>query len=209
MNNRLFQSFRDLRQKGYSNDKIISKLEENGENLSEIFKVVEILDTQRPHNVELRGKKRMEPTNPMNFQPQSMNQNMPPPSMGMPPNDFGNSGSQQDDAGDLTQIEELIEAVIDEKWKEIERNIMKIVSWKDKIEQRISQMEQNLTDLRSDYDGLQKAIIGKVGDYDKNVLEVGTQLKAMEKAFSEVLPQFTRNINDLNRITQRVKSQEE
>ncbi len=144
----------------------------------------------------------MDPINPPNFQPQGTSPTMPPPPMGAPP---GFAQPAQQDTNDLTQIEELIEAVIDEKWKEIERNIIKIINWKDKVEQRVSQIEQGLTDLRSDYDGLQKAIVGKVGEYDKNVLNVGTQLKAMEKAFSDVLPKFTQNINELNRITQRLK----
>ncbi|MFT4312918.1 MAG: hypothetical protein ACMXYA_00770 [Candidatus Woesearchaeota archaeon] len=141
----------------------------------------------------------MNPPPPPNF-PQP---GMPP--MGMPPQPNQNA---QDDS-DLTQIEELIEAVIDEKWKDIEKNIVKIINWKDKVDQRVTQLEQNLKDIRSDYDSLQKSIVGKVGEYDKNVLNVGSQLKAMEKAFGEIMPQFTRNINELNRITQRVKDEDQ
>jgi hypothetical protein len=207
-------SFRNLEEKGLSHEQIIAELEKNGQNLSEIYKTANIIKEQGPLS-RPRGEYSMAPAqNPMNFQPQSVTGNsMPPPPMGggapmQPPVGGMNTPppmSTPPQEEDMTQVEELIEAVIEEKWKDIERSVNKIVAWKDTMEQKISQLEQGLTDLRTDYDGLQKAIIGKVGEYDKNVLEVGTQLKAMEKAFSDVLPTFTQNVNELSRISQRMK----
>ena len=39
------------------------------------------------------------------------------------------------------------------------------------------------------------------------MLEVGSELQAMEKVFSKVLPQFVENVNELSRITDKVKTQ--
>jgi hypothetical protein len=139
---------------------------------------------------------------PSNYPPMGNMPPMPPmnmggPAMAMPP--------QPADNIDTQQIEALIEAVIEEKWQDIERNISKVIEWKESTEQVLGSMQQQITDLKSQIDSLQKAIIGKIGDYDKNILEVGAQLGAMEKAFSQVLPTFTENINELNRITSRLK----
>jgi hypothetical protein len=38
------------------------------------------------------------------------------------------------------------------------------------------------------------------------MLEVGAELQAMEKVFSKVLPQFVDNVNELSRITDKVKT---
>ena len=44
-----------------------------------------------------------------------------------------------------------------------------------------------------------------MGEYDKHIMEVGSEIKAMEKVFSKVLPTFTENVNELNNITKKIK----
>ena len=48
-----------------------------------------------------------------------------------------------------------------------------------------------MADLKSDFDGLHKAILGKIGEYDKNLVNIGTDIKAMEKVFQKVIPILT------------------
>ncbi len=106
---------------------------------------------------------------------------------------------------DLGSSEDLIEAIIDEKWNELVKDINKIIEWKNKTENKITSLEQKFNDLKDSFDKLHQAVIGKIGEYDKNILEVGSEIKAMEKVFSKVLPAFTENVNELSRITSRVK----
>jgi CRISPR/Cas system-associated endonuclease Cas1 len=102
-------------------------------------------------------------------------------------------------------IEEIAEAIIDEKWEDLLKNINQITDWKEKTESNISKLEQELKDLKDSFDKLHKAIIGKIGEYDQNILNVGTEIKAMEKVFQKVLPAFTENVNELSRITKTAK----
>ena len=46
-----------------------------------------------------------------------------------------------------------------------------------------------------------------MGEYDKNMKEVGTDIKALETVFKKILPSFTENVAELSRITKRVKEQ--
>jgi len=103
--------------------------------------------------------------------------------------------------------EELIEAIIDEKWNDLMGDINKVIAWKDATEARITRMEQQIHDLSDQFGKLQQAIVGKVGEYDRHILDVGAEVKAMEKVFSKVLPAFTDNVAELSRITARVKGQ--
>ena len=68
-------------------------------------------------------------------------------------------------------------------------------------------MEQNFQNLKESFSQLQKAVIGKVAEYDKHILDVGTEVKAMEKVFSKVLPVFTENVHELSRITDKIKQE--
>jgi hypothetical protein len=109
-------------------------------------------------------------------------------------------------AGMQSSPEELVEALIEEKWNALVKDINKVIEWKQKADSRLAAMEQQLNDMQQQFDKLHQAIIGKVGDYDKHILDVSTQLQAMEKVFGKVLPTFIDNVNELNAITQRVKN---
>ncbi len=100
--------------------------------------------------------------------------------------------------------EEYIESVIDEKWTELEGDIQKIIEWKNRSEKRISSLEQSFNDLKDRFEKLHAALIGKIESYDKNILEVGAEIKAMEKVFSKVLPVFTDNVKQLADVAQRI-----
>jgi septation ring formation regulator EzrA len=103
--------------------------------------------------------------------------------------------------------EELVESIIEEKWGDLLKDINKVIEWKNKTETRIVSLEQKFNDLKESFDQLHRAVVGKVGEYDKHILEVGSELKAMEKVFQKVLPSFTDNVSELSRIVDKVKKQ--
>lgn len=105
-----------------------------------------------------------------------------------------------------TSPEELIEAIIEEKWNELVKDVNKVIEWKQRADAKLISMEQQMIGMQAQFDKLNQAIIGKVGDYDKHILEVSTQLQAMEKVFGKVLPTFIDNVSELSVITQRMKS---
>ena len=80
-----------------------------------------------------------------------------------------------------------------------------VVKWKNKVESRISEMEVKIDHLKESFSDLQKAIVGKVGEYDRHIMEVGSEIKAMERVFSKVLPAFTENVSELSDISKRMK----
>ena len=99
----------------------------------------------------------------------------------------------------------MAEAIIDEKWDEVAKDIRKVIEWKDKSEDRIAKLEQQLIDIRLSIDSLAKSVMSKVSAYDQNIVDVGTEIKAMEKVFQKVLPTLTESVNKLDRMTKGVK----
>jgi hypothetical protein len=183
-----------MRQQGYSNNQIIQTLQRDGYNSSQIFDAI----SQSEMNTG-----QMISDNP---QTQQLGQQLPPigqmqqmqQPMQMQPQASSNSLQ--------SSPEELIEAIIEEKWNDLVKDINKVIEWKQKADTKLVAMEQQLGDMQLQFDKLHQAIIGKVGDYDKHILEVSTQLQAMEKVFGKVLPTFIDNVSELSAITQRVKN---
>ncbi|RMF05574.1 hypothetical protein D6764_04340 [Candidatus Woesearchaeota archaeon] len=60
--------------------------------------------------------------------------------------------------------------------------------------------------MKSEFDSLHRGVLGKIGEYDQNIVNIGTEIKAMERVFQKVLPVFTENVNELNRVTEEIRT---
>ena len=179
----------ELRSQGTPNNQIIQMLQNEGYSSDQIFDAMNQADMSQnigqgvaepnadPSNLE----------NPMEMQPQNYNY----------------SGGGYGDPN-REMIEETTEAIINEKWNSVVMKLNKLEDWRSKLEQRMAHMENSFKNLQDNFDKLHQAIIGKIGEYDQNILNVGTEIKAMEKVFQKILPTFTENVNELSRITQKM-----
>ncbi len=105
------------------------------------------------------------------------------------------------------RIQEIAEAIIDEKWSSLLESITSIADWKEKTEGRLVKIEVQMQELKDNFDRLHEGVIGKISEYDKGIQNIGVEIKALEKVFQKILPGFVENVNELSRITQRVKKQ--
>jgi hypothetical protein len=184
-----------MQRQGMSNNQITQTLQQQGYSPQQVFDAMNqasIKGTVSPAPAEQMppAEAPMPPGPPGGPAPPGM----PPPPMPPPPG-----------AAPAEGIEETIEAVVEEKWKEISATISKLNEWKETVDARMTKFEQSMKDIKADMDNLHKAIVSKIGEYDQNLLNVGTEIKAMEKVFSKVLPTFTENVNELARVTKGIK----
>lgn len=183
-----------MRRQGMSNNQIIQNLQRMGYKSHSIFDAMNQADIKEgvegaeleplPQGIE-------NPVQGYGYQPQFQ------------PSQFPQTPQQSDST--TYKIEELAEAIIDEKWEELVKNLDKVSEWKTETENRISSMEQELKDLKEQFKDLHSGVLGKVKEYDQNITNVGAQLQAMEKMFQKITPVFTQNINELSRITEKLK----
>ena len=186
-----------MKQQGYTNNQIVQTLQSQGYGTSEIFDAInqaglsggfEAMPEQAESGMQDYGQS-YEPNQQQTFQ------------SFQPPREI------QPITIDDERIQEIAEAIIDEKWEELAKDIKKVVEWKEKSEDRIAKLEQQLLDLRLSIDSLTKSIMSKITAYDQNIVDVGTEIKAMEKVFQKVLPTLTESVNKLDRMTKGVKDQ--
>ncbi|MBS3119675.1 hypothetical protein J4475_02535 [Candidatus Woesearchaeota archaeon] len=97
--------------------------------------------------------------------------------------------------------------IIDEKWQDLLKDVNKIVQWKGAMEKRMTVIDNRISDLQKEFESLRTALLEKINQYDKNIVDVGTELKSMEMVFRKVLPTFTENVSELKRITSNIRSQ--
>lgn len=133
---------------------------------------------------------------------QPMMQQMPPTSY--PPLSYQDQSSNS--SLSINQVEEIAESIIEEKWQEMAKGVGKIVEWKDRTDIKINDLNSRLVMLQQSFEELHKALMGKLADYDRNMGSVGTDIKAMQKVFQQMLPAFTENVNELSRLTKGIKS---
>ena len=143
---------------------------------------------------------------PQQMQPQGQQPMQQPP---QPQMDMGDIGMQMPPIQDSNEnIERIAEAIIDEKWNELTKHINRIIDWKDKTENTITSLEQQFQDLKKNFDSLHEALLGKVSEYDQNIVHLGVEIKAMEKVFQKILPTLTESVSELSRITRGMKRKE-
>lgn len=185
-----------MKQQGYTNNQIVQTLQSQGYNTSQIFDAI--------NQAGLSGgfEAGPEPENPdtgmqeygQNYEQPYQQQSFQAPREIQPPTSI-----------DEERIQEVAEAIIDEKWEELAKDIRKVIEWKEKSEDRLAKLEQQVIDMRLSIDSLTKSIMVKISSYDQNIVDVGTEVKAMEKVFQKVLPTLTESVNKLDRMTKGYK----
>jgi len=191
------EQVRNMRGQGMDNNKIIQILQRDGYSSSDIFDAMNQADVTQSTPLQ-------DDTPPP---PQDFSQSQQPPVFEgdqdfmskHPPVQHSNESYSD------SSTEELVEAIIDEKWNELLKDINKVIEWKNASNAKILRLEQQFSDLKAEFDKIHSAIISKIDDYDKNITNVGAEVRAMEKVFSKVLPVFTENVSELSKIAKDIK----
>jgi len=192
-----------MKQQGYTNNQIVQTLQSQGYNTSQIFDAINQagLSTFQaapgPEHEETGMQDYGQSYEQQPYPQQQSFQTFQAPKEIQAPASI-----------DEERIQEVAEAIIDEKWEELAKDIKKVIEWKERSEDRIAKLEQQIIDLRLSIDSLTKGMMSKISGYDQNIMDVGTEIKAMEKVFQKVLPNLTESVNKLDRMTKGYKEQQ-
>ncbi len=200
-----------MRTQGLSNSQIIEQLEREGYTPNQIFDAMNQADmkssvtkapTPEPFGVQ----------NPMMEgvqTPQNANLGMEQPAIAPEQNQaiLSQTATEPGEVLDVEteKIEEVAEAIIDEKWQDFVDTINKVIEWKENMEKKIVQMESQIKDLKDQFSQLQKGTLDKMAEYDEHVTDIGTEIKAMEAVFKKILPTLTENVTQLSNIVKELK----
>ncbi len=172
-----------LRNSGYTNDQIIQELQGQGHESQEIYDAMSQADMQS--GAPVVGEEGILPGEQYDIS--------------QPPVESLQMASLRD------EIESVAESIIEEKWAEFEDSVKRILDWKAEVQSKIETFTKEVEDLKHNMMNLQKGIFGKINEYDKSIVNVGTEVKSLEKVFKDVLPTLTENVQELSRVTKKLK----
>ncbi len=213
-----------MKQQGYSNNQIVQELQRQNYTTTQIFDALSQADMAtmpQPGQPQMQGQQPPQPPQPPQQPPQQSQEypgfqepQQPQPPQQQPqlqpvqeiPHPQEQYPYQQQQETSSEKIEEVAEAIIEEKWEELSKGVQKIIEWKNQTESRLGKMQGELRALKKSFDDLHKGVLGKLSEYDKGVRDVGTDIKAMEGVFKKIIPTFTENVSELSRISKTLKS---
>ena len=103
------------------------------------------------------------------------------------------------------QIQGVVESVVEEKWEDLISKMGDFNLWKENVNNDIESLKQELLRTQERFNNLQVALVGKVSDYNKNILEIGSEMKALEQVFKNILEPLSSNVKELSKITDELK----
>jgi len=116
------------------------------------------------------------------------------PVQGMaPPQQYGSANSSED-------TEAIVESLIEEKWQDLQQQLKQITEWKERIDSQVIKLTQEMGLLKENFDKLHEGVLGKISEYDNNLKDVGSSVKAMDEVFKKVLPTMTESVNKLSKL---------
>lgn len=102
-------------------------------------------------------------------------------------------------------IEEIAESIIGEKWGDLVKGVGDLKIWKEKIDIDLSGVKQEIVRMQRRFEGLQNSVTGKVSEYGEGIIELGSEIRALERVLEKIITPLTTNIKDLQKVTDKLK----
>jgi hypothetical protein len=124
-----------------------------------------------------------------------------PPQQAQQPQAY--SGEQQLDINPEAIIEELIEGVIEEKWEKFNKKFKKYEEDLERVGVTIKAFEKKVEDVKNEPESAEFKM--KTDVLNNRIEELEARVGGLEKAFKQLLPSLTRNIENLSSIIHEMK----
>lgn len=106
---------------------------------------------------------------------------------------------------DIDRVHAIIESVISEKLDELTSSLGDLSAWKEKINNDIVAVKQEVLRITERFENLQGAVLGRVKEYDSGIRDVHTEMKALEKVLGKIIEPLITNVKELSKITEDLK----
>jgi len=216
-------SFLEMEKEGKTNPEIVMELQNKGFSPQEINDAVNQSKIKKevtsPEGMQLsimEEPEQVQPPVPTPTKKKKMPFSMTAPAQAAqeyqyPQQAFEYGSAQQPMQGpsaDIETIEEISEEIVNEKMTELRDELENIKDFKQSVQSKIEDMDDRLKRIELNIDRLQASMIGKVQEYGQNIKDLGSEMRAVEGAFSNVLNPLIDNIKELGSITEKIKAKE-
>jgi hypothetical protein len=103
---------------------------------------------------------------------------------------------------DIETINDLTEQIVDEKIESIKKQLSTLSQLKEETNSKIEILSQRIDKIEKKFDDIQMSIIGRIGDYGRDIEDISREMHATQESFSKILDPLTDNIRKLEKITE-------
>jgi uncharacterized phage infection (PIP) family protein YhgE len=164
-----------LKKQGLDNDQVIQALQREGFKSSEIFDALQQAELKESITGPVSLDQESSTVNPIS--PEF--EDLPPP-----PGRTNVHTSAIDD----NRVEEIAEAIIDEKWDVLVESVNKIVEWKEKVDSEIKQLQETVSGFNATLSKITEGVSEKLEEYDHELSDVKADVMAQNKVLRKALP---------------------
>ena len=102
---------------------------------------------------------------------------------------------------DTETMTDIAQQAVDEKLEKVNKQIQNLEKIKTEIKGRILDIDSRLTRIEKTIDLLQTSILGKIGEYWKNVSDLKDEMQATQESFSKILDPLAEQMNKIRTIS--------
>lgn len=117
------------------------------------------------------------------------------------------SSSQDTGSQNIENIQQILEQIIDEKWKSSASEINSLKSSLSMNSNSIENIKDQIEKLSQRIDSIQNTMVGKTEEYNKTISDVNVELQAFEKVIDRLVPAISDSIRELRDLIDDLKTQ--
>jgi flagellar biosynthesis chaperone FliJ len=122
-----------------------------------------------------------------------------------PANQFSNA--QNSSGQNIDNIQQILEQIIDEKWKSSASELNSLRSGMNINSTSIENIKDQIDKLNQRIDSIQNTMVGKTEEYNKTISDVNVELQAFEKVIDRLVPAISDSIKELRDLIEGLKPQ--
>jgi DNA-binding transcriptional MerR regulator len=104
---------------------------------------------------------------------------------------------------DTETISEIAEQVASEKIAELQKKLGDITSFKNAIQDKVTDLDQRLKRIESSIDKLHHAVVGKIGEFGENAETIHKDLNNLHNSVSKLMNPLIDNINEMKKAKKK------
>jgi len=183
----------DMRSQGFSNEKIIEAL------LAEKFTYQQIRDAVQQADI----KKNISNPGASEKMENSSSSKESTPSNPQPAMPRPQPMAQRQSMINVDEIQRILEEIISEKWRESEDVIRSMIEWKASVSTKMKDLDTRISEFNVRLDSMNSVLGKKAEEFNQTMIEVDTEVKALDKALNKLVPALSDNISELKDMINR------
>jgi prefoldin subunit 5 len=107
------------------------------------------------------------------------------------------------------ELEEIVESVVDEKWRELQDRLEDMHERLDAMEAKITSLDVQINTLKDAGSSERSVIESKIDEYKGSIDGIESRIGSIERAFKETLPSMIDSVKSVTEVVAKLKAEQQ